>query len=346
MKNTDNDAAPAIPLVKAAFVLPFRIAMEKNSIDADRYFRKFRLPQSDTFDPDALVPEKPFWRLINQIAIAELIPDFGMQVAQAVPWYEIDTLKTYLQNRHTLNELLNTFCSLASGQSNTSGFSVRIDGTTCWFENDGEVLVKHDIQMELYRTTSMIGLIQLATGRNWKPAVVSLMMDKNQVVGKNRILEDCVLLFSQPKTAIAFPTGLLDATINLSSQNGPSTAIGIEIPRLNNIQDQNELASALREIIALYVTEDSLSIEVIADIAGLSTRSLQRIMKKHDLSYSNLLNEARQHYAIEKLHTPSIKISDIAYQLGYKDAAHFTRAFKRWTGFSPSAYRKNTTHRR
>ena len=343
MKSTGNNATPAIPLVKAAFVVPFRIAMKKNGIDADRYFRKFRLPQADTFDPEALVPEKPFWRLINQVAIAELIPDFGMQVAQTMPWYEIDTLKTYLKNRHTLGELLDTFCSLASGQSNTSGFSVRIDGSTCWFENVGKVLINHDIQMELYRVTSMIELVRLATGKNWKPAVVSLMMDKNQVVAKNRILDDCVLMFSQPNTSIAFPAGLLDATINAPSQKGPSTAPRkVEIQPLNNIEDKNELVSALREIIALYVTENDISIEVIGDIAGLSTRSLQRLMKKHGISYAELLNEARRQYAETKLSDFALKISDIAYQLGYNDTAHFTRAFKRWTGITPTEYRKST----
>jgi AraC-like DNA-binding protein len=70
-------------------------------------------------------------------------------------------------------------------------------------------------------------------------------------------------------------------------------------------------------------------------------KHLQRMMKEHGLGYSELLNEARQHYALEKLKSPSIKISDIAFQLGYRDAAHFTRAFKRWTGMTPSQYSKS-----
>jgi len=111
---------------------------------------------------------------------------------------------------------------------------------------------------------------------------------------------------------------------------------------VNTIQDKSVLVNALREIFSHYITEDDLSIEVIADIAGLSTRSLQRIMKKHDLSYNDLLNKARQQYAVAKLNDPTTKITDIACQLGYNDAAHFTRAFKRWTRMAPSVYRKSS----
>ncbi len=342
MKKTDTEATPAIPLVKAAFVMPFRIAMANNSVDANRYFRKFRLPSTALDDPDRLVPEKPFWQLINQVAIAEMIPDFGMQVAQAKPWYSIDSLQPLLHNKRSLRTLLETFCELASSQSNVSDFKLRINGGVCRFENHGQLLVSHDIHMELYRVTSMIELVQLATGKNWKPEVVHLMMDRNKVVNKNSILDGCKRVFSQKQTAIAFPSGLLDATIGTAPDDITAGHYGMDETRaVNTIQDKSDLVNALREIISHYITEDDISIEVIAYIAGLSTRSLQRMMKKHDISYNGLLNEARQQYAVGKLNDPATKISDIAYQLGYSDVAHFTRAFKRWTGIAPSEYRKS-----
>jgi len=341
MKNMKTGATPKIPLVKAAFVKPFRIAMARNGVDADQYFKKFHLPLTD-HAVDRLVPEKPFWHLINQVAIAEMIPDFGMQVAQAIPWYKIESLQPLLHNKQSLKALLNTFCDLASSQSNVSDFNIRIDGNVCWFENHGQLLISHDIQMELYRVTSMIELVQLATGKNWKPAVVHLMMDSNKIISKNRILDDCVLMFSQNQTAIVFPAGLLDATVGTTPDIRSAAIRHTDEHRyLNENQDKSEFVDTLRGLISLYITEDELSIEVIADLAGLSTRSLQRLMKKHNLSYNELLKDARQQYAEEKLNTHSIKISDIAYQLGYKDAAHFTRAFKRWTGMTPSEYRKS-----
>ncbi len=66
------------------------------------------------------------------------------------------------------------------------------------------------------------------------------------------------------------------------------------------------------------------------------------MMKKHGISYNELLNAARRQYAETKLINTTSKISDIAYQLGYNDTAHFTRAFKRWTGMAPSVYRKGS----
>jgi AraC-like DNA-binding protein len=65
-------------------------------------------------------------------------------------------------------------------------------------------------------------------------------------------------------------------------------------------------------------------------------------MKKHGISYNELLNAARQKYAETKLVNSTSKISDIACQLGYNDTAHFTRAFKRWTGMTPTEYRRST----
>lgn len=313
--------------------------MYNNKISIEPYFKKLRLPLVDIYDTEALIPEKPFWHLINQVAIAEMIPDFGMQVAQVTPWYRVDSIQKLINKSQSLKTLLDSFCEITPSQSNVTSFKLHTENALGWFEYSGQHLISNDIQMELYRVTSMIELVQLAAGKNWRPLMVRLMMDKNRVVEENSVLNDCELVFSQARTAIAFPAGLLDATITLQSTSKP-THPGIDNNRkLNEIQEKSELVNALREIISFYITEENLSVEVIADIAGLTTRSLQRTMKKHGISYNQLLSDARQQYAETKLRDSVSKISDIAYQLGYNDTAHFTRAFKRWTGMTPTEFR-------
>jgi AraC-like DNA-binding protein len=63
-------------------------------------------------------------------------------------------------------------------------------------------------------------------------------------------------------------------------------------------------------------------------------------LTKADLSYSHLVEQVRFNLAISWLQDPSLKIADIAAELGYNDPANFTRAFKRWTGVSPLRFRQ------
>jgi AraC-like DNA-binding protein len=76
-----------------------------------------------------------------------------------------------------------------------------------------------------------------------------------------------------------------------------------------------------------------------AEAAGMSVRSLQRRLASEGLTFSQLIDEVRFEMAVPQLRDPDIRLTDIALSLGYSDPAHFTRAFGRWGGVSPSEYR-------
>jgi AraC-like DNA-binding protein len=337
LKQGFTKTTPHIALVTAAFAEPFRIAMQNNGIDPEWYFRQNGLPLADLEDPASLIPQKPFWRLVNQVATSEGIPDFGMQVAQTMPWIEIETMRPLLIAQPDLKSLLTTFCDIASSQSSNVTFALSCEDETCSFERLGRPLIGNDIQMELYRLTSMIELVQVFTGRGWRPVSVRLLMDDNKIAGVNRILAGIELSFAQNCTAIVFPAELLDAPRRATARRKISP--GSAASNNENLKTRTDIISALRKILINYVTEENLSINLIADVAGMSARSLQRVLKSQGFSYRDLLDETRLNYAVKHLQNPSTDIGDIAKHLGYSDAAHFTRAFKGWTGVSPSTYR-------
>ena len=81
------------------------------------------------------------------------------------------------------------------------------------------------------------------------------------------------------------------------------------------------------------------TISQAARAMGVSVRTLQRHFRKHDLSYTRLVDEVRLAVAVDRLSNSSAKMIEIAFDLGYSDPAHFTRAFRRWFGVSPREYR-------
>lgn len=82
------------------------------------------------------------------------------------------------------------------------------------------------------------------------------------------------------------------------------------------------------------------TLEYVASRLSMSERTLKRHLAKHNITYSDLVDEARKQKALDLVADSQRNLDDISEYLGYSDMANFTRAFKRWTGHTPSAYRK------
>jgi AraC-like DNA-binding protein len=65
-----------------------------------------------------------------------------------------------------------------------------------------------------------------------------------------------------------------------------------------------------------------------------------RHLTDNGLKFNELLNQAKFEHAKNMLRDNIEPITEIARSLGYSDAAHFTRAFHRWSENSPTEYRK------
>jgi len=78
----------------------------------------------------------------------------------------------------------------------------------------------------------------------------------------------------------------------------------------------------------------------VAHQLAMSQRTLQRKLREHDTSHQQLLDDLRKNLARTYLDEPSMSIGEVAYLLGFSESSAFHRAFKRWTGQTPSEYRR------
>ena len=83
------------------------------------------------------------------------------------------------------------------------------------------------------------------------------------------------------------------------------------------------------------------SFEDLADALHLSPRTLRRRLADARISFSKLLDEARRDRALLLLRSAELSTKDVAEKVGYSDVANFMRAFRRWTGRTPAAYRRD-----
>jgi len=81
----------------------------------------------------------------------------------------------------------------------------------------------------------------------------------------------------------------------------------------------------------------------LAKRLAMSERTLKRRLQAHGTSYSRLVDSARRERAITLLLVPSVTVQRVATSIGYTDPANFARAFRKWTGQTPSNYRRAAT---
>jgi AraC-like DNA-binding protein len=147
--------------------------------------------------------------------------------------------------------------------------------------------------------------------------------------------------FLCPVNAIVWPREALDRPVHAADaalSRVLSRHADALLAALPNIADS--FADRLRAWLVRNLEEGEVTLGRAAADLKLSERSLQRRLAAERSSFDALLDEVRHTLALRYLEEPKVGISALAFRLGYSDASAFHRAFRRWTGTSPSLLRK------
>ncbi|ASP38776.1 hypothetical protein CHH28_08810 [Bacterioplanes sanyensis] len=78
----------------------------------------------------------------------------------------------------------------------------------------------------------------------------------------------------------------------------------------------------------------------LARLFNTNVRNLQRRLQTLGTNYQTLLDEARRSLAMTLLADASLPLYEISFRIGYTEPSAFYKAFRRWTGMTPGAYRR------
>lgn len=92
----------------------------------------------------------------------------------------------------------------------------------------------------------------------------------------------------------------------------------------------------------MLLSEKDISEELVAQPFNVSPRHLRRKLSEACTTYEKLLDEVRMELAIKLIQENRLNLGRIAFELGFLDPSSFTRAFRRWTSMSPTAFREQT----
>lgn len=151
----------------------------------------------------------------------------------------------------------------------------------------------------------------------------------------------CPLRFEQADNALVFPKRLLSAPLGQADGQMRLMLDAYADRQLAELKQGDNLFLQARELLTAQLVAGPVSLSRLAQALGLSPRTLQRRLAEAGLNFTQLLDDTRQPLALDYLRDASLELADIAFLLGFSEAASLARAFRRWTGQSPGDYRRS-----
>lgn len=147
--------------------------------------------------------------------------------------------------------------------------------------------------------------------------------------------------FDQPGNGVRLPRAVLAqplASANPALSKLAEQQCAVLLAALRRRHRDDDLPARIQRILVRQVGHFPTQDEVAKQL-HLSPRTLRLHLLRHLTSYHEILAQTRHDLALHYLRSTPLTVEDIAGLLDYSDTASFARAFKKWTGQSPGAYR-------
>ena len=333
--NDDKTVANTLPAALVHTAASF-------GMDSTALLRESGICPTQIRQPQARISLRAYLRLCTVVLRREKSPELCLRFGERVNISALGVLGPSLLSCNTLREAL----ELAIRYRETLGFPIDmrmdIDGDTC------AIIIEAPFRLLI---PTLLLRASLCCAFSCIQQNSRFLLDDNfhfTAIGFNfargaddKIISDffqCPIDYSSETNCARFSRDLLDLPIRYANpwakkitQQKCEQALA-ELYRPRSVPKQ-----AAR--LLLERLQDPPQLTEVARRLNLSPRSLSRQLHRDGLTFQTLLSQLRSRSAQLLLEESELSIEEIAYTIGFTDAANFRRAFKKWNRVTPNAYR-------
>jgi len=313
-------------------------ALRDLNIDPDPLIRQAGLVPSLFDDGANVIPHAALGKLLTLCVASTGCPHFGLLVGQRATILSLGIVGRLMQHSESVGDAMRALVSNLSIQNRgTVPLLTIIDDTALFTFSVYQPQAKGADQISDGSLALAVNAMRALCGAGWNPTEVLLPRVTPADQEPYRRHFRAPVRFNQEMAAIVFPTSDLDRRI--AGADPMMRAILEERIRQVKGSQQSEFSDDIRRLLRTRLTNARGSAEDIARLLAMHRRTLSRRLKGSGVGYRALANEIRFEIARQLLEDTEVPLGQIAAALGYSEASAFTRAFRRWSGQTPTAWR-------
>jgi len=191
---------------------------------------------------------------------------------------------------------------------------------------------------ERLRFANAVKLCRMNCGDSFKPARVLFRQSEPSSPAAFYSFFRCELQFDSDASVLVIDSAVADQPLsgfNAQLGNLLEQQIIDYLARL----DKQDIVGRTKSVIFEQLPSGQVSVEEVATELNKSVRTLRRKLSEKGTSFKELLTQTRQELGERYIHDASLSLTEIAFLLGFSDSSSFSRAYRTWTGKSPSEQR-------
>jgi AraC-like DNA-binding protein len=185
----------------------------------------------------------------------------------------------------------------------------------------------------------VLSIARVGTGTHITPLHIELTQQRKHEKTIERYF-GCPVVCGSPRNTIVFRS--TDVELPFVTRN--AELLGLIAPQfeeeLKQEQGDEEFVDRVRIVIQEKFTGHRPTVEDIAAMLHMSSRTLQRRLQDQGSSFQKVTEEARHRLARQYLNNSFLELNEAAYLLGFNNANSFVRAFRIWEGVPPARWRE------
>jgi len=313
--------------------------LARAGVDVHAMLRELAIDPALIADPDARLPAAVVFRAFEAAPGRAHDDLFGLHAGARAPLGAFAVFDVALRNSRTLGEAAERACRYYRLIDDRTEMKVIVDGDLA------RVTCRNLAMPSVSRTSSELLLATIVTrgrqlaGCEWPMRAVHFVAEGPRDHRAHERFFAAPVRFGQPADELVFDRSWLDRPV-LDAEPSLATFFDRHIASLGD-QDPggDPFADRVRRAIGAAL-DDRPSLARTARQLGVSSRTLQRKLGALGTSYAELVDSVRRTVATRCLETQDVAISEVAYVVGFAEVSAFHRAFKRWTGTTPTEFRR------
>jgi len=314
--------------------------VEMHGIDARVLLREAGVDPAALRDPSARIPST-FWDTAGAKAVA-LIPDpaFALRAARCWhpsnlgalghAWLASSTLRTGLERLQRYSRVLGEKAELKI--TNTR------EGLRFVYDHRRRDPVLRAIGSDFVMSL-VVDMCRMNYGASLRPVEVRLSRAKPGDIEPYRHFYGCPIHFETNEDSFLLSARVADEPLHTANRQLAGILDSILTAQLAAL-DKDNIPARCKSSVLEQLTSGEVSENDMARQLHMSRRTLQRKLAESNTTYQKLVDDTRRDLALRYMEDAGKSITDVTFLLGFSGQSAFTRAFKRWTGTSPTTYRE------